>query len=261
MKKRYFVLTIVLALLFTSVLASAASANGRLQDQASAGLPATSGQKTYNCDAYRYGSYIYYSYHGPYSGDNCTNYLYRMKTDGTKKTLLSKVKKYQSGWVSAVYGNNLLYGTSDTGSGAYITSLNLKTKKTKYIKKFNAHFDADYTQNRDAIEPYHYKNYFAASTATGALMARTIWVFNAKTNTPKVISKKGWSIAIKGKKVYYLESSGANILLRSCSLKGSSKKTLKKIKAARDSSAYISSACGKYCIYYVDGKEYKYKYK
>lgn len=262
MKKRFLILTMILALLLTalSVSVSAAASNGRLQNQESAGLSAALGKKTYNYDAYRYGAYIYYSYHSPYKGDECTNYLYRMKTDGTKKTLLGKVKKGQSGWISAVYGNNLLYATSDTGSGAYITSLNTKTKKTKYIKKFNAHFDADYTLKRDAIEPYHYKNYFAASTATGAIMERPIWIFDAKTNTPKLISQKGWGIALKGQKVYYLESSGTNILLKSCSVKGTGKKTLKKTKAAKDPSAYISSASGKYCIYYVDGKEYKYQY-
>ncbi|MCI8645896.1 MAG: hypothetical protein HFE76_03635 [Firmicutes bacterium] len=261
MKKRYLILTIILALLFTSIPASAATADGKLRKPESIGLSATLGQKTYNYDAYRYGSYIYYSYRGPSDGKNCTNYIYRMKTDGTKKTLLGKIKKNPSGWVSAVYGNNLIYAPTATGPSTYMTSLNLKTKKTKNIKNFDAFFHSDYAQKKDVLVPYHYKHYFAASRATGAAIARPVWIFNMRTNKPKLISNKGWSIAIKGKKVYYLESSGTNILLRSCSVKGTGKKTLQKRKLDKQNqSVYISSASGKYCIYSVSGKEYKYKY-
>lgn len=263
MKKRYLLITTIFTLIFVLAVVpvSAASQNGKLQDPDSAGISKTLGQKTYNYDAYRYGSYLYYSYHGPYKGDVCTNYIYRMKTNGTGREQIGTVKKGQSGWISAIYGNNLIYATSDTGSGTYITSLNLKTKKKTYIKNFNANFQADYTLEKAAVEPYHYKNYFIAATATGAVMKRTVWVYNTKTNNFKVITKKGWGGAIKGKKVYYLESSGSNILLKTCSIKGKNKKILKKVKASKDPSVYMSSASGKYCIYTVDGKEYKYKYR
>ncbi|MCI9598498.1 MAG: hypothetical protein HFE75_14660 [Firmicutes bacterium] len=44
-------------------------------------------------------------------------------------------------------------------------------------------------------------------------------------------------------------------------MKGANKKTLKTVKAKKDPSAVISSASGKSCVFQVDGKTYKYKYK
>lgn len=255
-------MTIVLALLLTTLPVSAASANGKLQNASSVITPVSSGQQA-NYDAYRYGSYIYYSGHGPYEGDNCANYIYRMKNDGTGNTKIATIKKGGSGWIQLVYGKTLVYTTSDAGSGTYATVVNLKTKKKKFIKNFHSHFQADYTlsEKREAIEPYHYKNYFVAATATGAVMERPLWIFDTKTSKPKTVTKKGWGIAIKGKKVYYLESAGSKIALKSCSLKGKNKKTLKTVKAKKDPSAIISSASGKACVFQVDGKTYKYKYK
>ncbi|NBI62200.1 hypothetical protein D3Z38_03805 [Clostridiales bacterium] len=178
-------------LLLTTLPANAAIANGKLQNAGFVATPVSSGQQA-NYDAYRYGSYIYYSCHGSYKGNRCVNYIYRMKNDGTGNVKIATVNKGGSGWIQLIYGKTLVYTTSDSGSGTYVTVVNLKTKQKKFLKNFHATFPADYTLSgkREAIEPYHYKNYFVAATATGAVMERPLWIFNTKTNKPKHYEKR-----------------------------------------------------------------------
>lgn len=260
MKKRYYFLTMMLLLIFAAIPVSAAS-NGKIQNSGSLNLPRSLNGKSYNYDAYRYGSYIYYSYSGKMNNKAvCTNYIYRMKQNGSGKTQIAAVRKGGSGNIEFIYGKYLVYGTYDSGSGNYVTSLNIKTGKTKFIKNFCANFRVDYTGKKTVREPYHYKNYFAARIASGAMMTGKLWIYNSNKQSCKVISKKGWDIAINGKYVYYLEQKGSNkVVLRRCKINGSGKKTLATKKCSN--SAYFTSVTSKRCLYYADGKSCKYNIK
>lgn len=212
-------------------------------------LPKNKDGQTYDHNAYFSGNYIYYSY----SIQNSKSYLYRMKVNGKSKKMIAEIaakKEDASGMIEFVYKNQVIYSHSDI-NGSDVYSINVKTKKVKYLKGYS--FSA-VNSEQTLSDCYHYKNYYAVDVGgyKGDLYPTEKYIFNAKTQKLKRISKEAWAIAIAGKDVYYLENDINNSCrLMRCDVNGKSKKKLKTIKNEGNSYAGLTfhKVTSKYCIY------------
>ncbi len=218
-------------------------------------LPGKTSGMSFNSDVYITGRYLYYSY-----SKGSSHKIYRMNLNGTGKKLIISFsnKRSYGGSIDFVYKNEyLLYSCTGDGSDAYNYSISLKKKKAKYLKGYNADFKASGMQS-GITDKYHYKNYYVAGVWSGDAWYGSVWVYNAKKQTFKRISKKAWDIALAGKYVYYIENSGStSCKLIRCTVNGKSKKTLCSIQGQNIRFYEVSDSN---CIYWKSGSYYKYDF-
>lgn len=216
-------------------------------------LPMNKKGKQFNGDAYVSGNYIYYSYYGGSYNKNTRMYskiyIYRMKLNGTKKTLLSTIKKknYHGGKIQLVYKKTIvctIYGDYDLHDTYCV---NIKTKKAKKLNAESIGIRGSQDYSNGIYKGYQYKQYYTVGVSLGEFWYDNVWIYNAKRQKFKTISKKAWDIGIGGKYVYYLEykNENASCLIR-CNVNGKNKKVLKTITEKNPAFYKVTS---KYCIY------------
>lgn len=212
-------------------------------------LPESKNGQKYDSNAYFAGNYIYYSYN-----KNSKSYVYRMKVNGKSKKMIAKISAKREdplGSVELVYKNQILYSHSNI-DGSDVYSVNVKTKKVKYLKGYS--FSIVIKGEQSLLKGDHYKDYYAADVGgyKGDLCSTEKYIYNAKTQKLKRISKEAWDIAIGGKYVYYLENNTKDSyrLMRS-NVNGKKKKKLKTIKNKGNiySGVTFYEVTSKYCIY------------
>lgn len=218
-------------------------------------LPRKTSEMSFNSDVYITGKYLYYSY-----SKASSHKIYRMNLNGTGKRLIISFsnKKSYGGSIDFIYKNEyLLYSCIGAGSDVYNYSISLQKKKAKYLKGYSADYKTSNTQS-DVTDKSHYKNYYVAGVQTGDGWHGLVWIYNAKKQTFKCISKKAWDIAMAGKYVYYIENSGSNSCkLKRCTVNGKSKKTLCSIQGQNICFYEVTDSA---CIYWKSGSYYKYVY-
>ena len=179
-----------------------------------------------------------------------TGYIYSIKINGKKRTLIGKVKKMTIG-ILACNSGNLYVGYNNRYDGSYDTyRLNIKTKKGKVILKNAAPLVATDSQYKHYIHlaglPYD-----DSGNSYGS------YILNCKTDKAVKISSKARSgnLRFSSGKVYYAEyMDGKSFRIKCCTPAGKSKKTLVK-KLSAD---LIGEINAKY-VYYMKGNKY-YRY-
>lgn len=181
-----------------------------------------------------------------------TGYIYSIKINGKKRTLIGKVKKIFGG-ILACNSGNLYIGCNDHSDGSYDTyRLNTKTKKGKTVLK-----------NAAPIVPgTQYKHYiiFVGAPHGNSGWSYDAYIFNCKTEKAVKISSKalGGTPDFSSGKVYFAEYiDGKSVRIKCCSPAGKSKKTLVK-KLSAD---LIGEINAKYVYYMKGNKYYRYSIK
>lgn len=161
------------------------------------------------------GSTVYYM-ETKYTGSSSIGCIYRIKTNGTGRTYIGKVKNASA--LTAYYNGNLYLNCSDKKDYTLVHTyrFNLKSKK------------ASRTIKNMCVDTF-YSKYLVGSPNTGAYGPLDLYSYNCKTKKKtKITSKSGGSSKV-GSRLYYAEfldkgySSVHTFRIRKCNFSGSSK--------------------------------------